>query len=86
MVSSQTKYVALSMVFEYAFLVFRFLMFKHLGNAYQQGEGMMKIEHCFIYDRDQCKCTQNAFPLQIDSWFFRVLGSLNTHMNNKIAY
>ena len=45
MVSSQTKYVALSMVSEYAFLVFRFFMFKHLGNAYQQGEGMMKIEH-----------------------------------------
>ena len=49
-VSSQTKYVALSMVFEYAFLVYRFLMFKHLGNTYQQGEEMMKIEQCFIYD------------------------------------
>ena len=47
-VSSQTKYVALSMVYEY--LLYRFVMFKHLGNAYQQGEGMMKIEHCFIYD------------------------------------
>ena len=59
-------------------------IFEHLDN--QQGEENDERRTWFYMIEINEYAHRMHFPLQIDSWFVLVLGSLNTHMNNKIAY